>query len=120
MSNITELGKELRKLRIDQDEKLRDMAIRIGKSASFISAIEIGKKSPPTDFENAIIAAYNLNAITAAPIRIAADRSRTSFNVSPNSFLGRDTAGLLARKVNCLSDKDWSDIQSILNKKIGG
>ena len=52
---ITELGKELRKIRIDQDERLLDMAERLEKSAAFVSAVEVGKKSPPSGFEEAVI-----------------------------------------------------------------
>lgn len=116
---ITELGKELRKIRIDRDERLLDMAERLDKSAAFISAVEVGKKAPPSGFEEAIIAAYGLACDIAERLRSAADRARTAFTIQPNTMLGRDTAGLLARRMNDLSDEQWKDIHDILNGKKG-
>lgn len=111
---ITEIGKELRKLRIDRDEKLLDMARRLDKSPSFISAVEVGKKSPPAGFEDIVISAYQLAKGAASALRVAADRSRKSFTIQPNSALGRDTAGLLARKIDHLSEFELSEIRRIL------
>lgn len=113
---ITELGKELRKIRIDRDERLMDMAEKIGKSSAFISAVEAGKKSPPQGFEEAIASAYELAADLAAKLGQAADRARKSFTMEPQSVLGRDTAGLMARKMNELSEDQLSKIYEILNK----
>jgi hypothetical protein len=110
----TALGKELRKLRIDHDERLLDMADRVGKSASFISAVEVGKKSPPVGFEDLVIKAYGLTAGAAEALKRAADASRKAFLLEPSSALGRDTAGLLARKINTLSDEQLKEIQAIL------
>lgn len=114
---ITELGKELRKIRIDQDERLLDMADRLEKSAAFVSAVEVGKKSPPNGFEEAVIKAYNLAADVAERLRQTADRARKAFTIEPNSMLGRDTAGLLARRMNDLSEDQLKDIREILKKK---
>lgn len=113
----TALGKELRKLRIDRNEKLHDMAKKIEVSASFISAIEVGKKSPPRYFEDKIITAYDLNAEHAGRLHKAADLSRDSFLLAPKTPLARDTAGLLARRLESLSDQDLINIQNILEGK---
>ena len=112
----TELGKELRKLRIDCDERIIDMATKIDKSAAFVSAVEVGSKAPPVGFEEAIIKAYGLAASTANALRRAADRSRATFVLQPSSTLGRDTAGMLARKMHSLSDDQLEEIKGILKK----
>ena len=112
----TELGKTLRKIRIDEDERLLDMAKRLGKSAAFLSAVEVGKKSPPSNFEELIIAAYKLRDTAAEGLRIAADRSRQAFTISPRSEIGRDTAGLLARKMDTLSDDELIEIKNLLSR----
>lgn len=112
----TQLGKELRKLRIDHSERLLDMAGKIGKSAAFVSAVEVGKKSPPSGFEELIISAYGLVGAAAAKIRQAADKSRSVFSIEPASMLGRDTAGLLARRMNTLSDDQLEAIKEILKR----
>jgi transcriptional regulator with XRE-family HTH domain len=114
---ITEIGKELRKLRIDRNERLIDMAERVEKSAAFISAVEVGKKSPPAGFEDAIISIYRLAADAADKLRHAANRSRHVFSITPNTLVGRDTAGLMARKIDTLSEEQLKEIQSILMGK---
>ena len=113
----TAIGKELRKLRIDRDERLMDMANRLGKSPSFISAVEVGKKSPPTGFEDLVVSTYGLAADVADALRRSADMSRKAFVLEPNNALARDTAGLLARRMNTLSDDQLLDIQKILGRK---
>jgi transcriptional regulator with XRE-family HTH domain len=113
---LTEIGKELRKLRIDNGERLLEMSRRIGKSSSFISAVEVGKKSPPAGFEDLVIEVYGLAAAAARCLRRAADRSRAAFVVEPDTILGRDTAGLFARRVNTLSHDQLEEINSILRR----
>jgi transcriptional regulator with XRE-family HTH domain len=110
----TELGKELRKLRIDKEERLMQMATRLNVSASFISAVETGKKSPPVGFERQVAAAYDLSAADLQRLCDAADASRVAFTISPTSPLGRNTAGLLARQIGSLSDEQLESIRKIL------
>lgn len=57
---VTELGKFLRKIRIDRDELLSNMAKTLGVSSSFLSLVETGKKKPPLHWEQKIIEYYNL------------------------------------------------------------
>ena len=115
----TDIGKELRKLRIDRDEKLLNMADRLGKSASFISAVEVGKKPPPVGFEDVIIRLYDLDTQRAEALRTAADRSRKSFLIEPKTDLARDTAGLFARKIDDLNPTQLKRMQDILRGKKG-
>lgn len=114
---LTDIGKELRRLRIDREERLLDMARRLGKSSSFISAIERGAKVPPTGFEDRIVEAYALPSSEAAALRRAADRSRDAFTLKPRSPQARDTAGMMARQINSLSPDDLSDIDRILHRR---
>jgi len=118
---ITELGKVLRKLRIEQDERLFDMSKRIGKSSAFISAVERGDKNPPSGFEELVISAYGLVGDVADTLRTTADASRKAFTIEPKSMLERDTIGLMARRMNSnmntLSASELEDILAILRKK---
>ncbi|MFC3061566.1 helix-turn-helix transcriptional regulator [Paenirhodobacter populi] len=113
----TELGKELRRIRITEEERLMDMADRLGKSSAFISALERGSKNPPAGFEDTVIKAYNLLGVAAEAIRKAADRSRKAFVIEANSPLARDTASLMARRMDTLSDDELKSIFAILTKK---
>ena len=110
----TEIGKELRRLRIDEDERLLDMAEKLEKSSAFLSAVETGKKTPPVGFEELVIRAYRLADDAAAKMRRAADLSRKAFTLEGDTSLQRDTFGLMARKMHSLSDDELSRILSIL------
>lgn len=112
--STTELGKELRRIRIDSDERLFDMAAKIEISSAFVSAVENGKKSPPAGFEDRVIQAYRLVGDAAERIRSAANRSRTSFTFNGETQLQRDTFGLMARRMKELSSDDWAKMLSIL------
>ncbi len=116
---ITPLGKILRKLRVDRDERLLDMADKLGKSAAFISAIERGSKSPPSGFEEAVITAYDLPDAAAKELRQTVYQTRKSFSVEATTPMARDMVGLLARRMNSLSPDELIDIMQILNKKGG-
>ncbi|MEP2707636.1 MAG: XRE family transcriptional regulator [Roseibium sp.] len=116
----TEIGKELRKLRIVEEERLIDMAKRLDKSASFVSAVETGSKAPPVGFENLVVTAYGLAHEVAHHFFLAADRSRKAFTIQPSSDLGKEAIGLMARRMNSkmdgLSAEQLSKIISILKK----
>ena len=60
MVKLNDFGKELRKLRIDKSELLKDMADRLDVSPAFISAVETGRKAIPAGFVARIAAAYDL------------------------------------------------------------
>jgi HTH-type transcriptional regulator, competence development regulator len=113
---LTELGKELRRIRIDRDEKMVEMAKRLEKSPAFISSVETGKKAPPSGFEEIVVKVYGLAADAARKLRSAADLSRKAFVLEPSNALGRDTAGLMARRMNTLSERDLQEIREILNR----
>lgn len=115
----TELGKELRKMRAEHDETMSTMAKKIGKTASFLSAVEIGKKEPPTTLVEAIIRLYQLSGEAANQLHLAADKSRKAFTLQPKNAFARDTAALMARKIDGLSESQLHDIQSILKNEGG-
>lgn len=111
---VTELGKLLRKLRVDREERLLDMAEKIGHSISFLSAVETGRKSPPAGFEERIVSAYRLETKSAEALRVAADRCRKAFVIEPRSSKEHDVTALFARRLNVLTDAQVNDIRRIL------
>lgn len=111
---LTQLGKELRKLRIDREEKLLDMAKKLGISSAFLSAVEIGKKPIPAKLVDQIIAVYDLGAELAAHLRQAMARSQSTFTLHAKTFAARDTAALLARRFDELPDAKLQEIRKIL------
>ncbi|KPF85840.1 hypothetical protein IP70_10370 [alpha proteobacterium AAP38] len=113
---VTEIGKELRKLRIDKDERLLDMAEKVERSPAFLSAVETGRKAPPDGFGEMIVKAYRLTGEAAERLLSAFDKSRDNFRIYALNPFARDTAGLLARKFDTLSDDQLKEIQTILKR----
>lgn len=54
-------GKFCKRLRIDREELLFDMAKTLGVSTAFLSKVENGKKKPPQEWRDVLIKAYNLD-----------------------------------------------------------
>ena len=62
---LTELGKFLRKLRIDNHQNLSEMADILGISSANLSSIENGKRKPNQSMISVIIEKYNLTKVCA-------------------------------------------------------
>lgn len=58
---VNNFGKFCRKLRIDKNELLYDMAAKLGVSSAFLSKVENGKKKPPEEWREKLIENYNLD-----------------------------------------------------------
>lgn len=59
---ITRIGTFLRKLRTEKNEKLRDMATKLGVSSAFLSAVENGKKKAPSSWKKKLSSIYSLSS----------------------------------------------------------
>lgn len=58
---LTPFGKFCRKLRIDRNEILKDMASKLNVTVSYLSAVENGKRSVPGEWETIISKEYDLD-----------------------------------------------------------
>ena len=58
---LTKFGKELRKIRIENDEILKDMADKLNVTAAYLSAVENGNRKVPDAWVNTIVTKYNLS-----------------------------------------------------------
>lgn len=105
---ITEFGKFLRSLRQSHAELLKDMAETLGVSAAFLSAVESGKKSIPSNLAQQVVDSYQLPAQQIFEMRAAVDASQRSATIdlegaSPEA---RGVAVALARQFNSLSNDE--------------
>lgn len=57
---LTELGKRLRMIRIEENELLKDMAIRLNITPAYLSSIENGKRVPTRKFIDKVVDTYDL------------------------------------------------------------
>ena len=58
---LTEFGKVMRIIRINTGDSMRDMAAKIGMSATYLSAIETGKRNIPANMEELLFTNYNFS-----------------------------------------------------------
>lgn len=66
---LTDFGKLLRKIRIDHGEIIKDMADKLGVTASYLSAIENGKRNIPENWVDEISQLYQLDNIATEQLK---------------------------------------------------
>lgn len=116
---ITELGKFLRKLRIDDSEILLDMAKKLIMSPAYLSSIENGKRAVPTDFFNKINDAYELSKEQQLELQKIIDKNAKNVVIDFSELNGDadyiQTALLFARDFSHLNKTQLSDMKKILS-----
>lgn len=113
---VTALGKFLRKLRVDKDERLYDMAKKVGVSSAFLSGVENGHKKASSELINKVIDNYNLNDIQIIKLKDAVDLSKKNLDLTSFSPEKQEAMIMFARKFDDLADKDKKIISRILAK----
>ena len=116
MATLTELGRFLRKLRIDRGELLRDMAAKLGVAISFLSSVENGKKGMPSDWGAKIAGIYGLSEEQKHELDVAVAESEKGIGVkfdglSPES---RQLSAAFARKIKSFSHAERERLKQIL------
>jgi DNA-binding helix-turn-helix protein len=116
-TGVTDLGKKLRKIRIDNDEISFDMAKKLDISVSYLSAIENGKRKIPKDFAEKLFKIYQLSDHMKEKIINAINIYAGEMKIRLDS-LNREQQQLsllYARKVNELNDNQIKKIREYLN-----
>lgn len=115
---LTTLGRELRILRMDNQELLKDMAKRLNVTPAYLSSIENGKRTPPKGMVEQIISIYSCPDALSNKLRDAYYDTVKEVNLNiSNVSTGQKELGLVfARKFDQLTDKQISSIMGILNK----
>jgi len=114
---LTEFGKEVRKIRIDRNQLLKDMAAELEVSSAFLSALETGRKQVPPTFVDRLALAYDLDEETVRRLNAIVARSRSEFairlakNATPDQ---REAAAVLARRFPGLNDQTVKKIMNAI------
>ena len=116
MERTTAIGRFLRKLRIDNDEILADMATKLNVSPSFLSAVENGKKRIPAGWNAKICELYHLNEQQAVCLDHAIAETEQSYemNLSGVAQQNRELAVSFARKFKELDEEQIAAIRKLL------
>lgn len=117
---LTTFGKELRKMRIESGEVLKDMADRIGVSTSFLSAIETGKKNIPARLIDKLCSEYSLPLQRRLELEDAARKSVPTVKVglAGASEDRRDMALIFARNFEDVTDETARQIIDLLSRGV--
>lgn len=115
---LTELGKVLRKIRIDRDEILKDMAAKLQVTVAYLSAVENGKREVPEEWIPEIIDKYALSEEEAKNLEDAAFYSQKSIKIKldEESDRNRDLVLAFARRFRDLDDQDFFAMKKLLEK----
>lgn len=115
----TSLGNFLRQLRLENGERLKDMAEKIGVSSAFLSAVENGKKKMPDVWYDKLTDLYNLSKKQQENLRTAVIESgeRVELNIKNVSAGNRELAISFARYFDTLDDETSKKIFDILKRK---
>lgn len=116
---VTELGRALRKMRIDVGETLGDMAEKLDITSSYLSAIEKGKRPAPDGLVERISVLYGLGAEASDRLSAAADKTIQNIKVNLEGATDqkRDVALCFARSFDDLDDETAKSVLELLRKK---
>jgi HTH-type transcriptional regulator, competence development regulator len=76
-SKLTAFGRMTRKIRVEHDEYLKDMAEHLDVSTAYLSAVERGQRNAPDEWIGVLQEAYGLAHDTADCMKRALLESRT-------------------------------------------
>lgn len=109
-------GKFCRKLRIDNDELLFDMAVRLGVSSAFLSKVENGYKKPPKNWKNKLREEYHLSDSEAKELDEVFFEALNHDSIDMADFSDENRNMLLsfARKLDAMDEEKKKQIRNIL------
>ena len=115
---LTEFGKLLRKYRIDHNLILKKMADTLNIPSSYLSAIEMGRKTVSKEFLNKLYEAYSFSDVERQQLNDAAELSAGSIKLDLNnaSLDKRNMVLSFARKFDTLDEKTVKKIMDYLKE----
>lgn len=118
---LTDLGKVLRKIRIDRDEILKDMAAKLKVTVAYLSAVENGKRDVPEEWPEKITKLYSLDENEEENLREAAFSSKKSIKIKldEESERDRDLVLAFARRFRELDDTEVDTVKRLLERNRG-
>lgn len=114
--DIPEIGKFIRKIRIDNEETGPQMGERLGVSRSYISAIELGKRTMSNKTRNKFIKEYNLTTEQIYKLDELSSLQSKYIKMDVSEMRDSDIRLIieLCKKIKYISHKDKSIIEEII------
>ncbi|MGN1154660.1 MAG: helix-turn-helix domain-containing protein [Agathobacter sp.] len=116
---LTRFGKQLRCLRLENDERLKDMADKLGVTVAYLSAVENGKRAVPDAWISTLEENYGLTDNETADLQKAAYENKKDVRISLENANDAEMGLALsfARRFKSLSDEEVSRLQRILDER---
>lgn len=116
MKTVTEFGRLLRKIRIEQSLLLKDMADRLGMTSAYLSAIELGKKNIPENLVDKIATIFCLAPSEKEKLSSSVEQSQPAIklDLSSSNAEQRDLVMHFARKYEGLSKDKVDQLKKLL------
>lgn len=116
---LTAYGKELRKIRIDREEILKDMSDKLKMTPSYLSAIECGKRSIPKTMTSEISKIYSLKEKESLALKQAEEKTNkfVTLNLDGVTNEKQDLAILFARSFEKMDDNTATQVKEWLKEK---
>lgn len=116
---LNELGIYLRKLRLDNNEIMKDMAKKLSVSTSFLSAVENSKKNIPEKWEEEISSIYRLNDTQREDLKksILYSTDKIIINLKDLSDEKKELVFLFKNNLKYMNDEDEQKLLNILKRK---
>jgi Zn-dependent peptidase ImmA (M78 family)/plasmid maintenance system antidote protein VapI len=116
MSTLTPFGVEMRKLRLNRNLRLFDVASSLGVTSAFLSAVETGRKSIPDGFLVKLSRALNISTEEVANLRKAIDRTRKEVRVDDKAGHERELIAAFARRLDNVPASLIEELKKIVLK----
>lgn len=118
-TKLTPFGVFVRKLRLDKQERLKDMAERIDVTPTYLSSVEYGRRIVPQSWVDVLAEIYHLDAEAVDVLTDAIETSRmlqqNKVDVSHLSSDERHIVGKLAKKLPNYTDVERKDLQDLVD-----
>lgn len=116
---LTEFGKELRKIRLDKDELLRDMAEKLGVTVAYLSAVENGNRKIPDSWIYKIADLYKLDDAEILKLQELAYKESVnmSINIGNATIAQKNLAFSFARRFQELNKDEVADLQNYFDRR---
>lgn len=117
---ISKFGSFVRKIRERENESLRKMATKLDITASFLSAMEVGRKAIPLEYSSKISKIYNLSGeeIIELENSIFETNEKVSIELAIMNEAQKDVSLLFARKIKTADEKLLEKLkEALLNEE---
>lgn len=115
---LTNFGKTLRKIRIDHDELLKDMAARLNVTVAYLSAVENGNREVPDSWIETLADSYNLSSEEKKELQRYAyeDKDSLKINLQGIAVQEKELALAFARSLKSLSDDEMKTLTKFFDR----